>query len=105
MGQCKQCGGVVRWEKKSGRWFCFNADGSDHWDECAKRRWEKISTEGQHFEHGTEKGYEHDELGTKYYQKSSGWKRGAQYKPTGLCRQCVPPWETCAGCPDQFAEA
>lgn len=29
--------------------------------------------------------------------------RGENYKPTGLCKQCVPPWEVCPiGCPDAF---
>jgi hypothetical protein len=92
--------------KKNGRWFCFNPDGSDHWDECSKRRWRRVSTEGTHFDHGDEKGYVHTELGTKLYHKSSGFKRGRDYRPSGLCRNCVPAWEVCPqGCPDAFKEA
>lgn len=105
MRACRQCGAQVLWVKKSGRWQCKNPDGSDHWDECSRRRWRKVSTEGAHFETAAGKGYDHAELGRKFYQKTSGFRRGKQYNPSGLCKQCVPPWETCASCPDQFAEA
>lgn len=100
MPECRKCGAQVCWRHENGRWFCENADGSDHWDTCSKRRWQAVVRDGVHFERGGDKGYLHEDK-AKFYSKSSGFVRGARYQMSGLCRECVPPWESCLACPDQ----
>jgi hypothetical protein len=100
MARCAKCGAEIRWERKNARWFCFNADGSDHWDACSKRRWRQVKATGERFEREDESGYANSVHGTKFDMKSSGFRRGADYRPSGLCKNCVPPWETCPECPD-----
>lgn len=103
MTACKQCGGEVRWVQIDGRWHCHNQDGSDHWDECSKRRWQQVVATGERFVTKRASGYANSVHGTKYDRISAGVVRGKRYKPSGQCKQCVPPWETCNGCPDQIA--
>jgi hypothetical protein len=101
---CKQCGGRVEWKKQNDRWICENQDGSDHWDLCSARRWQQVKATGVRFDHELESGYAGSIHGTKFERKSSGWRRGENFKLSGLCQNCVPPWEDCPnGCPDAFA--
>jgi hypothetical protein len=108
MSNCKQCGAAVIWTQTDGRWRCFNAGTeTDHWDSCSKRRWEQVKATGKHFDHDRVAGYAGSIHGTKYYRISSGVIRGRQFpKPQvyAQCRQCVPPWEECPGCPIQFKQ-
>ena len=103
MTKCKQCGGQIVWTQTEGRWYGRNPDGSDHWDACSKRRWEQVKATGERFEAAEASGYARSVHGTKYDRINAKPIRGENYQPTGLCRQCVPPWEICAGCPDQWA--
>ena len=106
MRACKQCGLPVRWVRTAGRWHCHNPDGSDHWDLCSKTRFARVRRTGTPF---SERRLGEDVTGFKTPLKASGEAllrvaadvvTGEHYGPTGLCRDCVPPWEACAGCPD-----
>jgi hypothetical protein len=99
---CKTCGGNVTWVMSDGRWSCFNhGTVVDHWDTCSKRKWEQVKATGIRFDEKMASGYTASVHGTKYERKSSGVIRGKNYKPTGFCLGCVPPWEACPiGCPD-----
>lgn len=101
---CKQCGADVVWTKESGRWHCHNPDGSDHWDLCSKRRWRQVKATGERFETERESGYANSIHGTKLDRLSAKPIRGAGFKLSGECKDCVAPWEVCAalpnGCPD-----
>lgn len=100
---CKECGGEILWTKQDGRWRCFDkGTTTDHWDECSKRRWAQVKVTGERFENDVESGYENSIHGTKFDMRSAGRIKGANYRPTGLCKQCVPAWEVCSGCPDAF---
>ena len=46
---CNQCGLPVRWVKEQGRWQCFNANGTVHWDTCSKERTRRANREGRAF--------------------------------------------------------
>jgi len=41
----------------------------------------------------------------EYKETSTGWIAGENYKPSGLCKNCVPPWEDCLECPDRLQSA
>jgi hypothetical protein len=100
MRACRQCGAEIRWQKQNGRWFCLNQDGTDHWDACSKKRWQQVKATGTRFEKKDGTGYANSIHGTKFDMKTSGFKRGRDFKVSGLCKSCVPAWEVCGGCPD-----
>lgn len=108
MSPCKQCGLPVHWTKIGRRWHCHNADGTDHWDRCSQARTARIRRTGVPFERtisGTH------ETGYKTPLKKSGELLMSIAVPpkgkarTADCRECVPPWERCDGCPIQFRAA
>ena len=107
MSKCKQCGAIVRWIREQGRWRCLNvADAKDHWDQCSRRRWQQVKETGERFETKEASGYRNSIHGTKYDRIAAKPIRGALYRePSGKCKDCVPPWEACAECPDQFLAA
>lgn len=97
---CGKCSGYVEWKRTGGRWFCFNPDGSDHWDTCSKRVFAKIKREGRPIvvRDGREiaKGYAHPTLGIKFVSREGIVVTGKRYKPTKCERACkVPPWDEC----------
>ena len=72
MSKCKQCAGDIQWIKVGGRWRCFNAGTTtDHWDTCAKRKWERTVREGTPFKDYKGEGYIIDGK-KKYVRISSG---------------------------------
>lgn len=85
-----------------GRWACHNPDGSDHWDLCSKTRWEQVKATGQRFDDKRQSGYAYSVHGTKLDRISADTIKGKKYKISGLCKDCVPPWEVCAECPDRI---
>lgn len=94
------------------RWQCFEPDGvTVHWDTCSKRRWQQVKATGERFEN--ERRIEHPAALVSGYTGSVHGEKfdrivglrivGARYRPpSGQCRDCVPPWEPCLGCPDAF---
>jgi hypothetical protein len=104
---CKQCGADVIWKKVTNdkgrqQWQCFNADGvTVHWDSCSKRRWQQVKATGERFESTMESGYANSVHGTKFDRLNAPIARG-KIKRSGKCRDCVPPWELCPGCPDSI---
>lgn len=100
MSTCKQCGLEVKWVKNGERFNCLNADGSDHWDLCSLTRWLQVKATGQRFENQRESGYANSIHGTKLDRLSAKPIPGEHYKPSGDCKNCVPPWELCPDCPD-----
>lgn len=110
MSICKSCGGNIKWTKLEGRWRCFNAGTEvDHWDACSKRRWAQVKATGERFENQvpksdkqTRSGYAKSIHGTKFDRIAAKSIKGIHYKPSGQCRQCVPPWSVCQTCPDAF---
>lgn len=87
------------------RWQCYDADGATvHWDTCSKRRWQQVKSTGERFETERESGYADSIHGTKLDRLSAKPIRGAHFKPSGECKDCVAPWEVCASvCPDKLA--
>ena len=116
MSICKQCGATVIWKKLPNQqglfvWHCFNLDGTTiHWDSCSKRRWQQVKATGERFEEERRiehpvalvSGYDGSVHGTKLDRIAVKSVRGKHYHPTGQCRDCVPAWEPCLGCPDAF---
>jgi len=101
MATCKQCGSPVKWIKEDGRKYCQNPDGSDHWDLCAKLRFESIKRSGTFFSTEHADGYytAKKKSGVLFTRISS--KRAAKKVPT--CKNCVLPWEICPnGCDIEF---
>ena len=99
MSTCKSCGLTIKWLKLSGKWFCHNPDGSDHWDLCSKMRFERIKATGKRFDSETESGYLTDlkHSGVQFTMQTSGVIRGENYVPNEC--DCV-PWEVCDKSPD-----
>lgn len=97
---CGKCGGYVEWKRIGDRRYCFNPDGSDHWDTCSKRVFAKIKREGKYVVvrdgRETAKGYAHPTLGVKFVSREGMIVTGKHHKPT-LCQQTckVPPWLDC----------
>ena len=102
MSACKQCGLPVQWTRIDGRWHCHNPDGEDHFDLCSKAKFERIKRTGQYFETKSRDGYVtvFKSSGVQLVRDAFRPVCGDRYEPTGLCRDCVPPWEICAKCPD-----
>lgn len=94
MTPCKQCGGDVCWVQIDGRWHCHDADGSDHWDTCAKRKWKQVKSTGQRFETAKESGYRNSIHGTKLDWIGGKVVTGKNWKRDG-CDCGLPPWEIC----------
>lgn len=105
MSLCKQCGLEVRWLKIKGRWHCWNAGTeTDHFDLCSKAKFERIKRTGVRFEGKRQDGYltVFKPSGVQLTRDAAKPVRGSLYAPTGLCRDCVPPWEICEDCPDRL---
>lgn len=103
MTPCKECGGLIAWIKIEGRWHCHNANGSDHWDTCSKRKWQQVKDTGVKFEDqrtrdGIVSGFADSIHGTKLSRHSRPHKGPS--KLSGDCKACVPPWQVCQACPD-----
>ena len=95
MKPCKSCGAMVRWTKEGKRWYCYNPDGSDHWDLCSKNRWKQVVMTGERFETPTESGYSSVKHGTKFdHLCKTPPIRGNGYK-LDSCTCGLPPWELC----------
>lgn len=103
MSICKQCGSSVNWVRRSGRTLCLNPDGSDHWDLCSKRRFERIKRAGEHFKTEDAEGYKTPlkKSGVLYMHIRAESKHQSKGR-SGECMECTPPWEEpCANCPDR----
>lgn len=115
MTTCRQCGLTVVWQRQQEktppyreRMFCYNPDGSDHWDLCSKTRTARIVASGEPFQR-QRRGKR--ETGYTTPLKNSGEllmsvsvpAKGCA--PKADCRQCLPPWEICAECPIRLAVA
>lgn len=100
---CKQCGGEIRWTRENDRWQCYNA-GTDeiHWDTCSRRRWQQTKATGVRFENESQTGYTRSVHGTKLESTTGKWITGSDYREDTSCRNCVPPWEVCPGCPNNL---
>jgi len=72
MKECRKCGLPLKFEKRKGKWYPTNPDGSEHWDLC-----KEIRNRGKVFE-----------------EKSSGVIHGDLAKPNE-CDCGLPPWELC----------
>ena|SRR3990167_7749030 len=111
MSECKRCGHEVRWVKEGKELRCLNPDGADHWDLCSALRWKRIVAAGgrfvQEFADGPVErisGYESQEFGRNLDQIDMRVIVGPDYRVSGLCKHCVPPWEVCPnGCPDAIS--
>lgn len=49
MNPCDKCQLPVRWAKEQGKWQCFNANGSIHWDTCSQERSRLAKKHGKPF--------------------------------------------------------
>ena len=97
---CRKCKLDIKWVRIKRRWYCQNLDGSDHWDTCSQRMFDRLKSEGRYFheKQGKEfvKGYEHQEFGKKAYERSGTFTIGKGYKPIHHAQGCsVLPWEDC----------
>lgn len=99
---CKRCGGAVFWMKVQGKPNCFNIDGKLHWDTCSARRWHQVKETGNRFQSKESSGYRNSIHGTRFDYVAGKTITGESYRPSGKCKMCVPPWERCVACPDQF---
>lgn len=104
MSICSQCGATVLWTRVSKRRKqCYNPDGSVHWDECSRLRFERVKRTGEHF-HGTDYTAEGDKLHTEGYRspfktqlvgiRLDKLATGKDYRASG-CDCDLPPWELC----------
>jgi len=102
--KCKQCGLNVTWRKVDGKKQCFDASTDTvHWDRCSAERFAKIKATGKRFETETEAGYftALKKCGVQYTKLMAPEIVGEDYRVSGRCKNCVPPWEVCPnGCPD-----
>lgn len=95
MSICKSCGSDVIWRRIDGRWYCYNEDGSEHWDRCSAIRWEQTKATGVFFSKNGDSGYRNSVHGTKMSRQSSGFIRGKDYRED--CCDCgLPAWEICS---------
>lgn len=120
MSICKACGLPVDWKRASGtgKWQCFNAGTqTDHWDACSKAKFDRIKRTGLPFADADRVAVDAD--GQVHRTTVNGYKTplkpsGEQLtmvraavirspcRPSGRCRDCCPPWEVCATCPDKL---
>ena len=96
---CKKCGGPVFWMKVQGKQNCYNLDGKIHWDTCSARRWHQTKETGERFQDKRGSGYANSIHGTKFDSLPGTFITGEHYKVFDGCKNCVPPWEPCKGCP------
>lgn len=109
MSRCKACDLDVVWKKRpdgpGGKmaWQCFNPDGSVHWDKCSQEKFKRIQRTGHRFEGTRQEGYLTDlkPSGVQLTLERAPIVR-SPVRPTGKCRDCCPPWEVCAECPDKL---
>lgn len=99
--KCGQCGLEIKWKRNNGRWFCFNPDGTDHWDKCSQTQYARIKAEGVKYRKQDSKGryeagYRHHEYGDKAVERGGTIKTGKDYRPMKHMDGCrIPPWENC----------
>ena len=86
------------------RWFGRNLDGTDHWDECSRRRKAIVRREGVPFErppnraHGHQKGHHWRGKDKLNYDEALPM-RGRNYRPLPCDAKCkTAPWLICIGC-------
>lgn len=87
---CNACGGYVKFVNRKPH----NEDGTEHWDICKQKQFEKVKKHGTPYRTENESGY------TYKGKRWPTWKRGprivgSEYKPD-ICGCGAPPWE--AGC-------
>lgn len=98
MSVCSQCGGFIRWIKEGHRWRGLNADDSEHWSECSRRRMRQVRATGERFDNETEGGYRKSVHGTKLTWMTAGVQPANGPICSLACE--IPPWESCTSCPE-----
>ena len=101
---CRDCGSPIAFKKPpNGRSRPVEPDGSDHFDKCSARKWERLQRNGQRFESSddvgvTESGYRLGDTSKRDYIRGK-LIVGAQYRERHHRDTCTAaPWEECA-CP------
>lgn len=104
MANCYKCGRAIKFERKAGKNWPVNLDGSDHFDVCREASFEAVKRDGVFFQTPKGEGYRLD--GREVFTMKHGHViTGPNYKISGECKNCVPPWEDCPhGCPDAFQQ-
>lgn len=102
MANCYRCGEPIKFERKNGKSYPVNPDGSDHFDLCRETSFKIIQRDGVFFQRSDREGYLYKgrEILTLIHGPEIIGKNWVE-------TNCIcPPWEGCDKCnPPQFNEA